>query len=75
VVTKLSGPTFFAGVFVLFVACGIAIRNAFNQRYPWLPPFECPDCDKTLRSRNPITLNQAKDEHLTEHARQNAGRN
>ena len=80
---RLTGPTFFAGVFVLALAVLLAIKN---WRVDKRRTATCRECDDTQILKDGITADEFRQYHRNLHAaqrlnaeqrarRQNAGRN
>lgn len=69
---KLTGPTFFAGVFFLVTACGVAIkrwRNDWLDRTRPVLRWPCTQCPARFEDRDPDRLDKAIHEHWLAHER------
>ena len=69
---KLSGPTFFAGTFALFVACGVVLklwRTAYLDEYRPMKRWPCDQCPAVFKDRDPDRLDRAIHEHWLAHER------
>ena len=70
---RLTGPTFFAGVFVLAVAVLLALKN---WRKEWLEAnrpvmhWPCPYCRAEFADRDPDRLDRAIRDHRLGHEAQ-----